>query len=126
MRVRIYTSSETGQQPVATVRLSDRREDACDLPESIAPEARFFLVGVEADNEVYARQIREVLQRPSIPIPRSSSLRTRGVRTRGVYTAPEPYGTPAYWRAAFGLMRSETGMIYDFEDYSEMLQAMEA
>lgn len=127
-RIRIYTQFEQEQvlRPIATVVVSDQREQACWLPERVTAEAQFFLVRVEAESKDVEQQIRSVLQRPFVTVLKSSMHITRAVRTRGDYSANEPYGTPIYWRAAIGRLKSEAGLIYDLQDYGQMLQEMEA
>src|SRR5207248_11211779 len=105
-RVRLYagTEGEEARRPAATIAVGDRRDRACWLPEPLAPAAHFFLEGVEARDEALAERIRAVLQPPSVPVTRSGQGAAGRLRTHGVYQAEEPYGTPAYWRAAIGRM----------------------
>lgn len=125
--VHIYAPFEREQpsRPIATVVLSDQREEACWLPERLAPEAWFFLARVEAESEDVEHQIRSVLQRPFLTVLKSSTHISGRLRTRGDYRAQEPYGTPTYWRAAIGRLKSEAGLIYDLQDYGAMLQGIE-
>lgn len=126
--VRIYDPSVPARpsRPIATLVLGDRRERACWLPERVAAEARFFLEQIETESEDVKQRIRAVLQQPFVVISKSSAHVTGAVRTRGDYLAREPYGTPAYWRAAIGRLESEAGLTEDLEDYGRMLQEMEA
>jgi len=128
LKVRIYPASEWEQpsRPVATVVLTDRRERAGWLPERAAEEARFFLERVETESEEVEQQIHSVLQKPFVIVSKASSGVIGPVRTRGDYSAEEPHGTPTYWRAAFGLLESQAGLIEDLEDYGRMLEKMEA
>ena len=88
-KVRIYDPSaqEQAPRPVATVVLSDRRGQACWLPEHLADEARFFLHRIETKSEEVERRIRTVLQQPFVSVSKSSSHITGAVRTRGDYSA---------------------------------------
>lgn len=126
--VRLYAPVELEQPsaPVARVVLSDRLEQACWLPERLAQQAHFFLARVEAESEDIERRIRSLLQQPSVMVFKSSTRITGAVRTRGDYRGMEPYGTPAYWRAAIALLKSEPELIYDLQDYGRMLEQMEA
>ena len=126
-KVRIYAPFEQKQpsHSIATVVLSDRREQACWLPQYVAYEAQFFLMRVETENEDIEQRIRSVLQRSSVIVLKASTHITGTVRTRGDYRAEEPHGTPTYWRATIGRLKSEAGLIYDLQDYGQMLQQME-
>ncbi|MBI1923459.1 hypothetical protein HYR99_04325 [Candidatus Poribacteria bacterium] len=127
-KVRIYVPFEQEQpsRPVATVVLSDQREEACWLPERVANESQFFLARVEAVSHDIDQQIRSVLQQSFLTVIKSSTHITGRVRTRGDYLAKEPHGTPTYWRGAIGRLKSEVGFIYDLQDYGWMLEKMEA
>jgi hypothetical protein len=122
-KVRIHAPS---QRPAATVVLSDQRERACWLPESRSAEAVFFVEEIEAESEEVRQRISTALFRTSAPVWKGGSSVSKRVRTRGDYLASEPYGTPAFWRAAFGLLERETGLRYDLQDYGQMLRGMEA
>ena len=126
-KVRIYAPFEQEQpsRTTATVVLSDQREQACWLPQHVTNKAQFFLMRVEAENTDIERRIRSVLQQPSLMVLKSSTHITGVVRTRGDYRVEEPHGTSTYWRAAIGRLKSEAGLIYDLQDYGQMLQQME-
>ena len=126
-KVRIYAQFEQGQpsRATATVVLSDQREQACWLPQHVTNKAQFFLMRVKAESTDIERLIRSVLQQPSVIVLKSSTHITGALRTRGDYRAEEPHGTPTYWRAAIGRLKSEAGLIYDLQDYGRMLQQME-
>lgn len=126
--VRVYATSEQEQrsEPLATVVLSDQREQAGWLPERLAAEARFFLERVETTDPELERLICTVLQQPSVRVFRASARRTGAVRTRGDYTAEALYGTPAYWRAVIGQLHSQERLIYDLHDYGRLLEVMDA
>jgi hypothetical protein len=122
MKVRIYSRPEEagGAPPVATVWLT---EQSGGSQSQAAPEPAYVLGDVQAEDLRIKKAIRAVLERPSVPVVRSSPERREGgVRTRGDYAAEEPYGTPQYWRAAFGLLRAETGLTYDQSDYGKLLE----
>jgi len=127
-KVRIYDPSNQEQppRPIATVTLTDKREQACWLPKPVAVEAWFFLERVEAESEEVEQRIRSALQKNHLIVSKSSSDIIGAVRTRGDYSAEEAHGTPAYWRAAIGRLEGEAGLIEDLEDYGRMLQKMEA
>jgi hypothetical protein len=121
MKISIYYPEQGAGHPVATLVLGDRRDQACRLPGRLDPRARFFLERVEAEDPALEARLIDVLTRDTIMVNRATA-RTRGpVRTRGDYRAEEPYGTPAYWRAAIGRIPHDVGLDYDLDDYRAML-----
>jgi hypothetical protein len=128
MRIRLYP----GQGPldpsreVASICIGTRREGAF-FPERVDPAARFYLETVQSEDPEQRQRLLAALVRDSVPVRRASSSRTHGgLRSRGDYRAEEPYGTPAYWRAALGRLPSDLGLRFDLADYDTVLQLMEA
>jgi hypothetical protein len=125
--VRLYATPEQEQraEPVATVVLTDQRQQAGWLPERVAAEVRLFLERIDTPDATIAQRVRAVLQQPSMRVARASAYRAGAVRTRGDYTAEAPYGSPAYWRVAVGRLQSQADLRYDLQDYERLLDALE-
>jgi hypothetical protein len=122
MKLRIYQEADAGPNanPVATVTIGTSPDG--DLsPAHVEPSARFFLEAIDTTDEDVRERLKTALARETVPVSRAL-VSTRGaVRTRGDTTAPEPYGTPAYWRAALGRLPFTERLSCDPDDYKKLL-----
>jgi hypothetical protein len=122
MKLRIYQETDAGPnaRPVATVTIGTSRN--ADLsPSHLDPSARFFLEAIETTDADARETLKVALARETVPVSRAL-VSTRGaVRTRGDTTVPEPYGTPAYWRAALGRLPFDARLCCDPDDYKNLL-----
>lgn len=127
MDVRLYRAAEAGpaRRAVATVTLTDRRDDASFAPPELNASAKFFLQSVHSEDRGLTDSIASVLRRDSMPVSRSTSSHNPHVRTRGDMSAREPYGTTAYWLAAVGRLETELPVELDPADWKRMVDTME-
>jgi hypothetical protein len=122
MRIALFYSDREASRPAAALTLGDRQDRACRLPGRVDARARFFLERVETEDPALEAKLIDILTRDSITVNRATAGTRGPVRTRGDYRAEEPYGTPAYWRAAIGRLPDDMGLDYDLDDYRALLE----
>ena len=122
MKLRIYREADAGPNasPVATVTIGTSLNRELS-PAHFDESARYFLEGIETNDADVRERLKTALARETVPVSRALVATRGAVRTRGDTTVPEPYGTPAYWRAALGRLSFEAGLSCDPDDYKNLL-----